>query len=160
MKKIIFLIIGVVFLGCSKSIDIEYREPVKQKVDNNSLVGVWDGILNCPDCNGNKYRYTLTITNHKGNTAKGTVKITKIPNQQYYILFTVSIAINANTLEVTTTKVTEEIEDTSIRGTYWCKENKYVFQLSSNREKLTGKWISSGNCTVFNNSNTIEINKQ
>ena len=147
---------GFVLLGCSKSIDIEYRQTTQQT--DNSLIGVWDGSLNCPSCEDDRYRYTLTIETHENQTASGTLKITKIPEQQDYILFGASISINNNTLEVVTTDTREEF--TSVTSVFWCKDNKYVLQLSSNRIALAGEWISSGNCSVFSNSNTIEINKQ
>lgn len=154
-----YLLVCIAFLGCTKSIDIEYGEPIPKEVDNNSLVGVWDGTINCPGCEDKVYRYKLTIEKHENNTASGKLKIHKIPNQQYYILFDVAININNNSLEVSTTNVIEEIDVSSI--TYWCKENVYNLEVSADRTKLNGKWISSGNCSnVIGNTNNIELTKQ
>ena len=49
MKKIIPLIACIAFLGCAKSIDIEYSEPKINNVEN-FLVGTWDGLMNCSSC--------------------------------------------------------------------------------------------------------------
>lgn len=156
MRKIIYILIAVFFLGCTKSINIEYGEMIQQ--ENSSLIGTWDGELFCSSCESDRYRYTLVINSHTNNIAEGTLKETKIPEQQDYILFNVKINIDNNTLEITTTDVIEEV--TSKTGVYWCKENTYVLQLSSSKKTLNGEWISSGNCSVFNDSNTIKINKQ
>lgn len=148
---------GLVLLGCSKSIDIEYGQPTQQT--DNSLIGVWDGTMSCSGCVDNIYRYKLTIERHENNTASGKLRIYRIPNQQYYILFDVSINIDNNSLKINTTRVIEELNENS--SNFWCKENVYQLDLSADRTKLSGKWISSGNCTnIANGPNDIELTKQ
>ena len=155
MKKVKLILISLIFLGCSNSIDIEYS-PLTQKKDS-FLVGVWDGIINCPDCEDDKYRFLLTIKTHENETANGLVKIIKIPEQEAYILFETSISIDKNKLSIYTLNVKKEIA--SLTGSYWCKKNKYVLQLSSDRKKLTGEWVFSRTCNVFSHRNGIELNK-
>ena len=149
------MLIGFAFLGCSKSIDIEYTHQPPKK--DSFLIGVWDGTINCPDCEDDKYRFLLTIKTHENETADGTLKIIKIPEQEGYILFETSISIDKNILSIYTINVKKEIKSQS--GSFWCKKNKYVLQLSSDRKKLAGEWVFSRTCNVFSNYNAVEINK-
>ena len=155
-NKIIILSISIILIGCYKSIDISYTEIHSQS--NNPLMGLWDGIINCPDCEDDKYRFTVAIDNINDNNTNGTLKITKIPEQHSYILFKIKVTTNNNLIDIKTVGVIEEI--TGISGTFWCKKNNYHLNFLSNQKMLTGKWVSSSNCSVFNRPNTIEIIKQ
>ncbi|WBX72540.1 hypothetical protein PG913_06325 [Tenacibaculum pacificus] len=69
MKKIIYIVLCLLLAACTKSIDITYNEAIINNNDSeveetNSLVGIWDGAMNCSNCCSKKYRYTLTITKH------------------------------------------------------------------------------------------------
>lgn len=155
MNKIIFLLSVVVFLGCSKKIDIEYQSEEKRtkktekppitKEKEGFLEGVWDGVMTCPDakCCKPKHHYVLTITKHTKNEIKGSLKISNVPEQQYFVSFKLRLNFDETT-NVLTIETTEIIESHSSRNcSRYCDDNTYILQLSKDKKVLSGKWTKT-----------------
>ena len=115
MKKIGYIIIlCLLFAACTKSIEIVYdqtmsmvdqeiEQVVEEELEQN-LVGVWDGTIDCTGCCSPKYRYTLTITKHElaSELIEGSLKISGIPDQQYFAVFKLDMKLKGNELIIKT----------------------------------------------------------
>lgn len=165
MKKILYLLLCIAFIGCTKSIEIDYENPIQKVNTENFLIGVWNGNFDCPNCGGvKKYGYILTINKQTKTTVEGLVKITNIPNPDTeYIEFYMTGSIENNKLTITTTSVKADIPIASngINTYYWCKGNSYEFIISANKKQLNGTWTASSGCSyITRKGSTINLSKQ
>ncbi len=169
MKKIGYIVIlCLLFAACTKSIDIVYnqtvsipKEEVKEEEAEQNLVGVWDGTLECSSCCSPKYRYTLTITKHElaSELIEGSLKISGIPDQQYFAVFKLDMKFEGDKLTVETIDKTEIDNPKAGCGRY-CTENTYELILSKDKTTFEGFWVKSNGCSVSDNSTLINIEKQ
>ncbi|PKH51220.1 hypothetical protein CXF68_11245 [Tenacibaculum sp. Bg11-29] len=157
MNKITYIVLFLLLAACAKSIDIEYNETDNNN-EANSLVGIWDGPMNCLNCCSKKYRYTLTITKHENEFIEGKLKISSIPEQQYFAIFNLEMNLESHKLIINTNGKQEAGSNPSC-GNY-CTENTYELLLSLDKKSLNGIWSKSNECTVSASSTSINLEKQ
>ncbi len=121
----------------------------------NSLVGVWKGVMNCKPCgNGNaSYTYTLDIFTDENNEITGTLHLKDIDFNTETGYYSISGAYDSDMkLVIDQTILLEENGD---NGSY-CLDNVYHLQISDDKTEMDGHWISSESCSQFWLFNTIE----
>ncbi|MBE7697657.1 hypothetical protein [Tenacibaculum finnmarkense] len=182
MKKIGYIIIlCLLFAACTKSIEIVYdqtmsivdqeieQEVIEQVVEEEpeeepeqNLVGVWDGTIDCTGCCSPKYRYTLTITKHElvSELIEGSLKISGIPDQQYFAVFKLDMKLKGNELIIKTIGKTENTGTPKPGCGRYCSGNTYELVLSEDKTKFNGDWVKSYKCSVSDKSTLINIEKQ
>ncbi|CAM1362068.1 conserved hypothetical protein [Tenacibaculum litopenaei] len=155
MKRFLYLIL-LITLSCSKSVDISYGD---EENTSSFLVGVWDGPMTCSVCCSDDYRYTLTISKHRGNTIEGELRLANIPDQQYYAKFKLLFNLDGSILTVKTNGKYEENGPKPGCGNY-CTKNTYVLNINDAKNAMKGAWVSSDFCSTGSDITSINLKKQ